>query len=107
MRLLGYASPKNSANVTASKEELLIKFSRVVETLNGKDTRLTPAFVTDVAWEIVLKLWTIAEEVYDHEEVVLEPSFAAYALENQRRSWKKKSETEIRNTPAEFWTAAS
>ena len=93
VRLLGYASPKNSANVTASKEEekeLLIKFSRVVETLKRKGYPATLAFVTDVAWEIVLKLWTIAEEVYDHEEVVLEPSFAAYALEKPASILEKK-----------------
>ena len=61
----------------------------------------TLAFVADVAWEIVLKLWTIAEGVCDHEEVVLEPSFAAYALEKpstektKNENGNKKSSGEI------------
>jgi len=93
VRSMGYASPINSANVVTSEgegKELLLKFSRVVETLKQKGYPATLAFVTDVAWEIVLKLWTIAEEVYDHEEVVLEPSFAAYALEKPASTQEKK-----------------
>ena len=93
VRSMGYASPINSANIVTSEgeeKELLLKFSRVVETLKQKGYPATLAFVTDVAWEIVLKLWTIAEEVYDHEEVVLEPSFAAYALEKPASTKEKK-----------------
>ena len=92
---MGYVSPKNSANVMSHEEEekeLLTKFSRVVATLKQKGYPATLAFVTDVAWEIVLKLWTIAEEVCDHEEVVLEPSFAAYALEKPSTRGKQKNE---------------
>ena len=85
INVIGYASPENSARVFSADDEEDFnkneKFCKIVKELKSNGYPATLAFVTDVAWEIVLKLWTVAEEVYDHAEVVLEPSFAAYALE--------------------------